>query len=175
LKFPIKTQTLWTPDAIADLPPILDFEASSLSDTSYPISAGLVVAGRVYYWIIKPKADWIDWSLESQAIHGLNRSYIEEYGIPAQQVCAELMEILSGHSVIYSDARDWESMWLTRLGLSAIRVADILELVAIDQRNVFSTKRDEIFLTHNLALHRADHDALAIALTCNALRLKDTL
>lgn len=91
------------------LPPILDFEASSLSDTSYPISAGLVVAGHVYYWFIKPEPDWIDWSLQSQAIHGLKRSFIEEHGIPAHQVYAEMIDRLIGHHVIYSDAPEWES------------------------------------------------------------------
>jgi len=55
------------------LPPILDFEASSLSDTSYPISAGLAIDDQAYYWIIKPEPEWIDWSLESQAVHGLKR------------------------------------------------------------------------------------------------------
>ena len=49
------------------LPPILDFEASSLSDGSYPITAGLVTNGQIKYWIIKPQPDWIDWSLASQS------------------------------------------------------------------------------------------------------------
>ena len=40
---------------LVDVPPILDFEASSLSDNSYPISAGLVIGGYVHYWVIKPK------------------------------------------------------------------------------------------------------------------------
>lgn len=83
------------PDLIY-LPPILDFKASSLSDVSYPISAGLIVSGHVYYWIIKPEPDWIDWSLQSQAMHGLKRSYIEDHGVPVHQVCIEMTAILGG-------------------------------------------------------------------------------
>lgn len=42
------------------IPPILDFEASSLFDCSYPISAGLIVNGQKYHWLIKPKPEWVD-------------------------------------------------------------------------------------------------------------------
>lgn len=151
------------------LPPILDFEASSLSDTSYPISAGLVVAGQVYYWVIKPRADWIDWSLESQAIHGLRRSFIEEHGIPAHQVYAEITEKLNGHEVIYSDAPAWESLWLQRLGVFNLRIADIGELIGNDQRASFSSELTKTFENNKLTQHRADHDAWAIALTVEKL------
>lgn len=155
------------------LPPILDFEASSLSDTSYPISAGLVVAGQVYYWVIKPQADWIDWSLESQAIHGLRRSFIEEHGVPAHQVYAEITEKLNGHEVIYSDAPAWESLWLQRLGAFNLRIADIGELIGSNQREGFSTELARTFANNNLTQHRADHDALAIALTVEKLRTNE--
>ena len=152
------------------LPPILDFEASSLSDTSYPISAGLVVAGQVYYWIIKPQADWIDWSLESQAIHGLKRSFLEEHGVPVQQVYAEITEKLNGYQVIYSDAPAWEGLWLQRLGVFNLRIADIGELIGNDKREGFSSELAKTFASNKLTQHRADHDALAIALTIKKLQ-----
>jgi len=154
---------------MTELPPIIDFEASSLSDTSYPISAGLVVCGQVYYWIIKPEPDWIDWSLPSQAIHGLKRSYIEEHGVPIHQVYAEMMDKLVGYGVIYSDAPEWESLWLRRLGPFHFRVADIGELIGKKQREGFSGELAKTFTTHKLTQHRADHDALAISLTVKKL------
>lgn len=157
-----------------ELPPILDFEASSLSDTSYPISAGLVVAGEVYYWIIKPQSEWIDWSLESQAIHGLKRSFLEEYGVPVHQVHAEITEKLIGHQVIYSDAPAWEGLWLQRLGRFNMRIADIGELIGNEQRERFSNELTKTFASHKLTRHRADHDALAIALTVKKLRRSET-
>lgn len=151
------------------LPPILDFEASSLSDTSYPISAGLVVAEQVYYWIIKPEPDWIDWSLQSQAIHGLKRSFLEEHGVPVRQVYAEITEKLNGHEVIYSDAPAWEGLWLQRLGAFNLRIADIGELIGNDRREGFSNELAKTFANNKLIQHRADHDALAIALTIEKL------
>lgn len=151
------------------LPPILDFEASSLSDTSYPISAGLVVAGQVYYWIIKPESDWIDWSLQSQAIHGLKRSFLEEHGVPVRQVYAEITEKLNGHEVIYSDAPAWEGLWLQRLGAFNLRIADIGELIGNDRHEGFSSELAKTFANNKLMQHRADHDALAIALTIEKL------
>jgi|SRR6187402_3767815 len=155
------------------LPPILDFEASSLSDTSYPISAGLVVEGQAYYWVIKPQPDWIDWSLESQAIHGLKRSFLEEHGVPAHQVYTEITEKLNGYQVIYSDAPVWESLWLQRLGAFNLRIADIGELIGIDQREGFPGELAKTFSGNKLTQHRADHDALAIALTVEKLLRND--
>jgi len=157
---------------MATLPPILDFEASSLSDTSYPISAGLVVSGHVYYWIIKPESDWIDWSLQSQAIHGLKRSFIEEHGVPANQVYAEITEKLHGYQVIYSDAPMWDGLWLQRLGAFNIHIADIGELIGNNQREGFSGELAKTFASHKLTQHRADHDALAIALTVQKIMAK---
>jgi len=149
---------------LVHLPPILDFEASSLSDTSYPISAGLIVEGKVYYWIIKPKPDWIDWSLQSQAIHGLKRSYIEVHGLPADQVFSEISELLTGHNIIYSDAPDWESMWLSRLGKLNTKIDSIFNLIKMNKKT-FSNELLSNFKSHHLIQHRADHDVIAIAFT----------
>lgn len=154
---------------LVQVPPILDFEASSLSDTSYPISAGLIVEGTVYYWIIKPKEDWIDWSLQSQAVHGLKRSYIEEHGMPADQVFAEIMEVLIKHTVIYSDAPSWEAMWLRRLGKADISIENISHLIG-GNKEAFSNQLIDNFKLHQLTHHKADHDALAIAITIKQLQ-----
>jgi hypothetical protein len=149
---------------LVHIPPILDFEASSLSDTSYPISAGLIVEGKVYYWIIKPKPDWIDWSLQSQAIHGLKRSYIEDHGSPADQVFLEMSEVLTNHNIIYSDAPDWESLWLSRLGQFNIEIESIFNLIDV-AKETFSNEMILSLQSNHLVPHRADHDAIAIALT----------
>ena len=157
---------------MTELPPILDFEASSLCDTRYPISAGLVVSGRVYYWIIKPEPDWIDWSLQSQALHRLKRSYIEEHGVPVHQVYTEMIDKLVGYEVIYSDAPEWESLWLRRLGAFHFRIADIGELIGNKQREGFSNELANTLSSNKLTQHRADHDALAIALTVQKMMAK---
>ncbi len=83
------------------MPPILDFEASSLSDNSYPISAGLVVAGHVYCWSIKPKYNWLEWSPKSNKNHGISRKFIETHEIPADKAMSEISEKLRGSAVVY--------------------------------------------------------------------------
>jgi hypothetical protein len=151
---------------LAKLPPILDFEASSNADESYPISAGLVVKGNVYYWIIKPKTEWIDWSLPSQAIHGLKRSFVVEYGKEVEEVFNDLVNHLKGYDVIYSDAPYWESLWLSRLGSLGVDVKSITELSPqLRDKALYSQILTNTFKKHRLTRHQADHDALAIALT----------
>lgn len=56
-----------------------DIEASSLGPDSYPIEVGWVsvkpndeiVSGAM---LIKPAADWTDWSQEAEAVHGISRT-----------------------------------------------------------------------------------------------------
>lgn len=153
------------------LPPILDFEASSLSDGSYPISAGLVIQGKVYYWVIKPLPDWVDWSLPSQAIHGIKRSEIEELGMPAAEVFKQMAELLKDVPSIYSDNPYWESRWLKCLGKFACEVQDIRELIPGETDQHWADSLAQTFTANQLRRHRADHDAYAMYLT--VLRLSE--
>lgn len=152
------------------LPPVLDFEASSLSDGSYPITVGLVVQGKLYYWVIKPEPDWVDWSLASQAIHGIKRSYLVENGVAASQVYKEMKAILADLPCIYSDNPYWEKRWLRCLGLFDLEILDIRELVPISARADWQACVERQFKTNNLVRHRADHDAYALALAAHTLK-----
>jgi hypothetical protein len=152
-------------DYLKHIPPILDFEASSLSDCSYPISAGLIVNGQIHYWLIKPKPEWIDWSLASQAIHGMKRSYVIENGFDVQRVYEEMIRALAGFEVVYSDNPYWESRWLTQLGHFGLEVKDIQQLIPSHHKDSWKTVFEQQFQKHLLVHHRADHDALALALT----------
>jgi hypothetical protein len=152
------------------LPPILDFEASSLSDGSYPITAGLVINGEIKYWIIKPQPGWIDWSLASQSIHGIKRSYLMEHGLSALQVIEEMKSLLSNNPIVYSDNPYWESRWLRCLGMFDCEVRDIRELLASSLQANFSACLKHQFLMHQLTQHRADHDAYAMYMAVSELR-----
>jgi hypothetical protein len=147
------------------IPPILDFEASSLSDCSYPISAGLIVNGQIHHWLIKPKPEWIDWSLESQAIHGMKRSYLIETGLDVDHVYDEMNRTLAGFDVVYSDNPSWESRWLSHLGRFNVEIKDIQQLIPSHHKGLWKTIFEQQFQKHLLVHHRADHDALALALT----------
>lgn len=155
---------------INTLPPILDFEASSLSDCSYPITAGLVVNGEIKNWIIKPQPDWIDWSLASQSIHGIKRSYLIEHGLSASQVTEEMKMLLRNIPIVYSDKPHWESRWLRCLGTFDCEVKDIRELLTASLHASFSICLDRQFTIHGLTRHRADHDAYAMYLAVSELR-----
>jgi len=156
---------------LAELPPILDFEASSFSDESYPISAGLIVSGKLYYWLIKPKQDWIDWALPSQAIHGIKRSVLIEQGLQADQVFDELMTALNGHECVYSDAPLWERLWMSRLGQTDKIIMEVKELIPNCTVDLFKLTLSKNFENHKLIRHKANHDALAISITVRDLRL----
>lgn len=157
-------------NAVNNLPAILDFEASSLSDGSYPISVGLVVDGKIKYWVVKPKSDWVDWSLTSQAIHGIPRSFLMEKGTDALIVYAELKAALFGCEVIYSDNPYWEARWLRCLGQFDCEIRDVRDLVPATSSAVWSTNLDHQFASHDLTRHRADHDAYALYLSVSQLR-----
>ena len=150
------------PHVLTNLPPILDFEASSLSDTSYPISAGLLLKGEIHYWVIKPEPDWIDWSLQSQAIHGLTRSFIETQGQPVQQVYTQMVALLQREPYVYSDNPEWEQMWFSRLGARSFGFLNVLDLLSPRARPLFPLFRTTMIEKHGLTAHRADHDVLGI-------------
>lgn len=153
-----------------NLPPVLDFEASSLSDISYPITAGLVVHGKSYYWIIKPQPDWVDWSLASQAIHGIKRSYLMEHGSKVAQVSSEFRAALQSVSCLYSDNPYWEKRWLACLGSFDVEIRNIRELLPSHTHDQWHACLEHQFVAERLTRHRADHDAYAIALTVHQLQ-----
>jgi len=151
-------------DHLKAVPPILDFEASSLSDCSYPISAGLRVGSTLKYWLIKPRPHWIDWSLASQAIHGMKRSYIADNGMDVDQVYVEMKSLLDQFDVIYSDNPYWERVWLSHLGDFNLDIRDIQELIPQHNKWCWKENLEKQFQANNLTHHRADHDALALSL-----------
>lgn len=158
---------------LTNLPPILDFEASSLSDTSYPISAGLLLKSEAYYWVIKPEPDWIDWNLQSQAIHGLTRSFIEAEGTTAKLVYTQILELLQNEPYVYSDNPEWERLWFSRLGKQAFEFLNVLDLLCAQTKPLFPLLRTAMIEKHGLTAHRADHDVLAIGYA--VAELKDVI
>ena len=60
----------------------LDFEASSLSMYSFPVSVGWCDGkGESDYFLIAPQKDMTDWDYNSQALHGLSRNELTRDGI----------------------------------------------------------------------------------------------
>lgn len=105
----------------------LDFEASSLSQDSWPIEVGLswLVGGEVRTWstLIRPAADWelSDWAPQSAAVHGIALEELEDAPV-AYRVVDDLLECL-GEKVLVSDAPEFETRWLTRLMMTGMQNA----------------------------------------------------
>ena len=96
-------------------PSFLDFEASSLSNSSYPIEVAWNNAeGRIYSYLIKPHESWTEWNLESEKIHGIPRKQIEAEGLRPVEICFRMREQI-GDTVLYSDAASFERFWINRL------------------------------------------------------------
>jgi hypothetical protein len=97
----------------------LDFEASSLSDDSYPIEVGWIFEdGRAEGHLIGPAPSWIDWDPAAEAIHHIPRSKLLAEGVPHEMVARRLIEVLTPHQVFVT-APSWDGKWLSLLLRSA--------------------------------------------------------
>ena len=93
----------------------LDFEASSLSDDSFPVEvAWFFEDGRSRAHLLRPVAGWTDWSAEAERIHGLSRARLETEGASVEAVAREMVDTLTGHR-LYASAPSWDGKWLSVL------------------------------------------------------------
>lgn len=99
------------------MPCFIDFEASSLSDRSYPIEvAWSMPDGSIESHLIKPAWDWTEWSETSEKIHGISREQLQAEGEFAWIVAGKMNKQLSGIAkIIYCDAPAFDGFWLQRL------------------------------------------------------------
>lgn len=93
----------------------LDFEASSLSDNSYPIEVGWIdEGGAAETHLIRPAPAWTDWDPAAEAIHGLSRARLEAEGEPHHEVARRMVETLSGRA-LHASSPSWDGKWLSVL------------------------------------------------------------
>ena len=93
----------------------LDFEASSLGKTSYPIEVAWVFEdGTSETYLIAPAPAWTDWDPAAEAIHHIDRVTLVDEGTPAQQVADRMVAVLAGHS-LHASAPSWDGKWLNVL------------------------------------------------------------
>ena len=95
----------------------IDFEASSLNPSSYPIEvAWSLEDGSIESHMINPYAieTWMDWDPASQAVHGLSRNILSNEGKHPKWV-AQRMNTVLADKVLLTNAYDWDWDWCDTL------------------------------------------------------------
>lgn len=107
---------------------ILDLEASSLGDRSFPIEIAWVdQEERGEQHLVRPASAWLnadgtplDWDSESERLHGISFGMLLEVGAPHVQVVRRVAEMLGAPTaMVYSDAPQADGTWIGRLLLTA--------------------------------------------------------
>lgn len=137
----------------------LDFEASSLDETSHPIEVAFVlgptggVTGR-FSTLIRPRAHWKGpkaWSEASQAVHGIAAAELDD-GMDADSVCNVLNAALADLNVAV-DGGSFDAFWLERLYDGRPCTFELDHLSGVDPAEFNERKRGAG------AIHRALPDA----------------
>jgi len=96
----------------------LDFEASSLSGTSYPIEVAWADhQGRIENHLINAQGypeDYNDWSKSAEGVHGLSRQYLIKHGEDPLFV-AQRMNSALNEAHVFTTAPDYDGFWCRRL------------------------------------------------------------
>jgi hypothetical protein len=139
----------------------LDFEASSLSTSGYPIEVGIADAasGELQSWLIRPLPSWAiggHWDGRAETVHGIAREQLERDGLPVADVIDALNAFAHG-GVILSDAPRHDNKWLADL----YRAGGYERApFAIDDLEAFAARLGEkCGITSEAAMMRALHEA----------------
>ena len=146
----------------------LDFEASSLSEESWPIEIGAasIVHGNVRVWstLIAPRRDWPldDWREASARVHGIPFEDVKGGADPER--VARLTDQFTAYDVI-SDNPEHDQFWLDRLrgrqrGHIPIRGLRTLIAERLDDEGALAFSEE---LSQHPAPHRAAGDAARLA------------
>ncbi len=147
---------------------IIDFEASGLHESSYPIEVAVLVGTMSYEWLIQPEPDWQYWCSTAESMHGLQRNQLFKDGLPAHEVAYELNRAFGGSSgVVHSDAANWDSFWMKRLFKAAkltpnFRIASLFEYLDRKQARSFESAKEELAESGQYRHHRAAEDVKMI-------------
>ncbi len=99
---------------------VIDFEASSLDQDSYPIEVGIACWPApdepVLGWstLIRPAEDWTrqgHWSPASAKVHGIRGSDLVANGHSPERVVAALNKALGPDGVAWCDGADYDEHW----------------------------------------------------------------
>ncbi len=156
----------------------IDFEASSLARTGYPIEVAVVdcATAECSAWLIRPTDEWLRdglWSEESAAVHTICFQDLIAHGQPAALVARELSDRCLGKKVL-CDGGEHDWMWLAMLcadsGLRPPVLSDYEQFVRELARqsecsSAAVVAAEAAALSRFPVLHRAGPDARRLAET----------
>lgn len=151
----------------------LDFEASGLAATCYPIEVAIVNAEtqKVNSWLIRPASEWLNyglWTSSAEEMHGLSLDYVCAQGVPATEITAQIT-CACNNSQVLSDNPIYDNKWLNDLyhiaGVESPPI--ILEDFYTFVRHILSKNNSKLVFAEAKALawmrfpimHRAADDA----------------
>lgn len=149
---------------------IIDFEASGLSSSSFPIEVGVVLEdGQCYESLIRPVPDWRHWDADAERMHGIPRQRLATEGQPALHVCNLLNQVCQGRT-LYTDCWVHDYAWLMKLYMTAgiqpaFQCSPIERLLNDTEMEDWGYRKTDIAGTLALQEHRALNDALIIQQT----------
>jgi len=103
---------------------VIDFEASSLDEDSYPIEVGLALWPApdepILSWsvLIRPAGDWVrrgHWSPASAKVHGIRGSDLLAHGRSPEWVASALNKALGPGAVSWCDGGPYDAHWARAL------------------------------------------------------------
>jgi hypothetical protein len=154
----------------ADLPAIIDLEASGFGRGSYPIEVGFVLPeGAMYCTLILPPPHWRHWDTTAQAVHHITREVLLSHGKPATEVAHTLNTRLQGLT-LYSDGWANDFTWLNLLFdeadmTPAFRLDNLRALLDEQQADAWHACKASVLSELQMPRHRASTDARVLQLT----------
>ena len=151
---------------------VLDFEASSLSDDSYPIEVGVALVlnsdGPIRVWssLIQPCREWTsrhDWDPAAERVHHIPASLLATGQTPSE-VAKALNAIIGPVGHAYCDGGHYDGFWLKAARIEpTFALWDLARLFLLN-RTLF--RRFNALLANDAPPHRAGEDATRL---CSAL------
>ncbi len=151
---------------------IIDFEASGLSKSSYPIEVAWGDSMKtVTSYLLNPEKmdDWTDWNLKSFEFHGIPRDDLVKKGKDPRRVASHMIDELAGKTV-YSDEPKFDNMWKDRLLIDSgydpalIRIKNLKyflnKMIKIHSPGKRFVDLFQEFSTKKSTCHRADSDVI---------------
>jgi hypothetical protein len=148
-------------------PIIIDVEASGFGARSYPIEVGVALDDDTKYCsLILPAPEWDHWDSAAEKVHRIARDVLQTHGKPAQEVAANLNELLEGRT-LYSDGWVVDKPWLTTLFHKArmqmsFNVSPLEMILSERQMERWHDTKDRILTGILEHRHRASFDAWII-------------